>query len=71
MKKLILSIVLLSTMLSTVVMAKYVNGYTKSNGTYVEGYYRSNANSTQYDNYSTSGNSNPYTGKVGTKRAYY
>ena len=45
----------------------YVNGYTRSNGTYVKGHYRSSPNSTQRDNYSTFGNMNPYTGKKGTK----
>jgi len=48
----------------------YVNGYTKKNGTYVQGYYRSTANKTKYDNYSTKGNINPYTGKTGTKKVY-
>lgn len=43
----------------------WVNGYTKSNGTYVSGYYRTPPNSTVNDNYSTVGNVNPYTGKVG------
>ena len=46
----------------------YVNGYTRSNGTYVPGHYRSSPNSTQRDNYSTYGNTNPYTGQRGTKR---
>ena len=46
----------------------YVNGYTRSNGTYVPGHYRSSPNSTQSDNYSTYGNTNPYTGQRGTKR---
>jgi len=45
---------------------QYVNGYYKDNGTYVQPYYRSNSNSTQYDNYSTKGNTNPYTGSQGT-----
>ena len=45
----------------------YVNGYTRSNGTYVKGHYRSSPNSTQRDNYSTKGNYNPYSGKKGTK----
>ena len=45
----------------------YVNGYTRSNGTYVQGHYRSSPNSTQRDNYSTKGNYNPYTGKRGSK----
>lgn len=47
----------------------YVSGYTNSNGTYVQGYYRTTPNSTRNDNYSTVGNVNPYTGTYGTKPA--
>lgn len=43
----------------------WVNGHTRSNGTYVEGHYRTNRNSTVNDNYSTIGNINPHTGKAG------
>lgn len=43
----------------------WVNGYTKSNGTYVEGHYRTAPNSTNVDNFSTKGNTNPYTGQAG------
>ena len=46
-----------------------VGSYTKSNGTHVNSYERTGRNSTQLDNYSTKGNSNPYTGKTGTKYA--
>jgi len=49
----------------------YVNGYYKSNGTYVQPHYRSTPNSTTLDNYSTKGNTNPYTGKKGTKSPSY
>jgi hypothetical protein len=49
----------------------YVQGYTKSNGTYVQGYYRSDANSIRSDNYSSQGNTNPYTGERGTQRNEY
>lgn len=49
----------------------YVNGYTKSNGTYVQGHYRSSQNSTNHDNYSTSGNYNPYTGTTGSRAKDY
>lgn len=45
----------------------YVNGYTRSDGTYVQGHYRSEADGNPYNNYSTRGNVNPYTGRVGTK----
>jgi hypothetical protein len=47
--------------------AVHVNGYYKSNGTYVQPYYRSNPDGNFYNNWSTKGNVNPYTGKVGTK----
>lgn len=49
----------------------YVNGYTKANGTYVHGHYRSSQNSTNHDNYSTSGNYNPYTGSAGSRAKDY
>lgn len=51
----------------------YVSGYTNSSGTNVQGYYRTTPNTTLNDNYSTVGNTNPYTGSAGTKPAdsYY
>lgn len=45
----------------------HVNGYFRKDGTYVQPHYRSSPNKSTYDNYSTKGNINPYTGKVGTK----
>jgi hypothetical protein len=42
-------------------------GYTNQNGTYVQPHYQTNPNSTQYDNYGTRGNYNPYTGRTGTR----
>jgi hypothetical protein len=44
----------------------HVDSYYKSNGTYVEPYIRTAPNSTIRDNFSTSPNLNPYTGKIGT-----
>jgi hypothetical protein len=46
-----------------------VHGYTKRNGTVVKPYTRTHENSTQRDNFSTKGNVDPYTGKIGTKEA--
>jgi len=43
----------------------YTQGYFRSNGTYVHGYYATNPNGTKLDNYSTIGNVNPWTGKPG------
>lgn len=48
----------------------YVKPTVTSNGTYRSGHYRTSPNRTTYDNYSTKGNTNPYTGKTGSKRAY-
>lgn len=46
----------------------WVNGYYRSNGTYVNGHYRSKPDGDVWNNWSTYGNVNPYTGKVGTKK---
>lgn len=48
-----------------------VQGYTTQNGTYVAPHYQSNPNNTQYDNYGTRGNVNPYTGQYGTRAPRY
>ena len=47
------------------------SGYTNSYGTYVAPSHATNPNNTQYDNYSTRGNVNPYTGAVGTRNPRY
>lgn len=46
---------------------QWVNGYIRSDGTYVQGHYRSSPNQYKYDNYSAEGNVNPYTGEKGYK----
>lgn len=46
-----------------------VSGYTRSNGTYVQPYTATNPNSTQRDNYGTSGNYNPNNGSFGHRSA--
>lgn len=43
----------------------WVNGYVKKDGSYVRGHYKTKANGTVNDNFSTIGNVNPYTGKSG------
>jgi hypothetical protein len=47
------------------------SGYTTSAGTYVQPHQQTNPNSTQRDNYSATGNVNPYTGAVGTRNPRY
>lgn len=44
-----------------------VKGYYRKNGTYVRPHQRTRPNNTVTDNYSYKGNTNPYTGKIGTK----
>lgn len=48
----------------------YVHGYYRSDGTYVRPHYRSAPDGNPYNNWSTRGNVNPYTGKLGTKSPY-
>lgn len=71
MKRLIWAAIAGSLLVPSLASAQvYVNGYTKSDGTYVAPHYRSSPNGTKLDNYSTKGNINPYTGKVGTQSPY-
>jgi hypothetical protein len=48
-----------------------VSGYTTNSGTYVAPHQQTNPNNTQRDNYSATGNVNPYTGAVGTRNPKY
>jgi len=57
------------TLFSTAALAdEYVRGYSRSDGTYVQPHYRSSPNQYKSDNYSSQGNSNPYTGEQGYQR---
>ena len=49
----------------------YVNGYIKSDGTYVKSHRRSTRNETNHDNWSTVGNTNIYTGTTGSRAKDY
>jgi hypothetical protein len=44
-----------------------IKGYTKKDGTYVAPSHATDPNKSKGDNWSTRGNTNPYTGKDGTK----
>ncbi len=46
---------------------EHVGGYTKKDGTVVKGHDRSTKDDTTANNWSTKGNTNPETGKAGTK----
>jgi len=45
----------------------HVEGYTRKDGTYVAPHYRSAPDGSFENNWSTKGNTNPYTGEAGTK----
>ncbi len=47
-----------------------VRGHFQDNGTYVQPHYRTNPNNSLLDNYSTSGNYNPYTGAPGRRKPW-
>ena len=73
MKKLIgimLSALIVFAILNSHAYAKSSNrvrGYTKKSGKYVAPHRKTNPDKSKYNNYSTKGNYNPYTGKEGTK----
>ena len=46
---------------------EHVDGYTKKDGTHVAAHDRSTKDETKDNNWSTKGNTNPETGKAGTK----
>ena len=70
MKKLLVLLGLLALSIQYVQADQYVNGYYRHDGTYVQGHYKTTPNYTPYDNYSTRGNQNPYTGQYGTVDPY-
>jgi hypothetical protein len=47
-----------------------VQGYMRNDGTYVQPHYRTNPDGNRFNNYSTQGNVNPYTGQTGTVNPY-
>lgn len=69
MKKAILIALTLCFVTSTA-EARMTKGYIKNNGTYVAPSFKTSPNRTKIDNYSTKGNSNPYSGKKGYVNPY-
>lgn len=70
MKKIFIGLILVGFIFSILApsaeAATRVKGFTKKNGTYVAPHYKSTPNKSKFDNFSTKGNLNPYTGKKGT-----
>ena len=69
MKK-ILALLALASFVGAVQADTSVRGYTRKDGTYVQPHMRSSPDSNPYNNYSTQGNTNPYTGQAGTRNPY-
>lgn len=66
--KTILSAIAIVALTSTAATAQVqVKSHVRKDGTYVPAHTRSSPNSTTSDNWSTKGNTNPRTGKAGTK----
>lgn len=63
---------LLVILLSTQAFAadEYVRGHTRSDGTYVAPHHQTTPDHNPYNNYSSQGNVNPYTGQAGTRDPY-
>lgn len=66
----ILFIVLMLSVSFCTVAQVYVKGYSRKDGTYVQPHVRSSPDKSVYNNWSTKGNVNPYTGKEGSKDVY-
>lgn len=64
----LLSLCLISTL--AVAGDVYNQGYTRKDGTYVQPHYQTAPDRNPYNNYSTQGNTNPYTGREGTRDPY-
>jgi len=69
-KRIIISVILIfiifSLFLSFVSADVWVKPYSRKDGTYVKGHWRSDPDGNPYNNWSFPGNVNPYTGKVAT-----
>ena len=65
-----LAAIALTVYVAPVSADQYVNGYYRKDGTYVQPYHRSDPDGNPYNNFSTKGNVNPYTGQPGTKNPY-
>lgn len=68
--KVIIALLLSFICVSAFAKDTYVRGYARKNGTYVPAHHRTSTDSSKLNNYSTRGNTNPYTGKPGTVDPY-
>lgn len=66
----LISLVLLAGSVSIASAQVFHQGYYRQNGTYVQPHYQSAPDGNVFNNYSTQGNVNPYTGQPGTVNPY-
>lgn len=73
MKLSILLILLATSSITKATDYDYINGYTRSNGTYVRSHYRSEANDTEYDNlnYGKSSSKSRYESSLGSGKTIF
>lgn len=67
-RKAVLAAALSLSITSSALADTFVNGHFRSDGTYVQPHYRSTPDGNFYNNWSTYGNVNPYTGQWGTRQ---
>jgi hypothetical protein len=65
MKKIIISSALIAIMATSAMAQVRVKGHVRQNGTYVQPSVRTAPDSSRMNNYSTKGNTNPYSGNKG------
>ena len=65
MNRAVLLIVAALSLLSAALADQWVGGYFRKDGRYVQGHWRSDPDGKYWNNWSSSGNSNPYTGERG------
>lgn len=71
MKRVAVAALLSATALGALAAGQHnVNGHTRRDGTYVAPHQRTNPDSSRTNNWSSRGNTNPYTGKEGTVDPY-
>jgi hypothetical protein len=66
----ITTIIIVSTALSQLHADTYVSGYYRKDRTYVEPHHRTASDGNRFNNYSSQGNYNPYTGQTGHVNPY-
>lgn len=71
MKILLICSIAAAGLMSTSFADTYVEGYHRSDGTYVQGHYRSSPDTSYNNNWSVAPNVNPYTGERGDRSPTY